>query len=248
VSDDKHESDGPPSLRKFDYFGERAPAAPDVVASAGDATEEMQDQAAAIVRQRRAHLRHSIAGAAFSLAVIYFLWGYRDLISYAFQEPRPPQQLGDIVGMQPGDIPHNSFVEITGITEHRGMTQKLVRGFGLERQEYWYYRLVGSRGVFVEVPPEPEKYGRAVQLTVSGRAVDPVRAEVYEALLSNYHERFHTRERLEHRIIQVGVKPGDGRAPFLASFALLLFVAAFNVWTLSRYLAARRRSSAGFGR
>jgi hypothetical protein len=235
-----------PSLRDFDYFGERAPANPSELAGRIDVPEQLSDRALGIVRERRRYLRLSVLATAFFVSAAYFVWGYRDLIAYAFASPRPPRQLGDVVGLRPGDIPHNSYVELSGITEHRGLAQQLVRGLALSRDEHWYFRLVGSQGIFIEVPPDPERYGRTTEVLVSGRAIDPRRVGVYDTFVAQYHQRWHAEERPELRIIQVDVRPGEGRKPFVILFVVILGLGSANAWTLWRYAQARRRAPSGF--
>lgn len=229
----------PPSMRDFDYFAERRAIAP-------AASIEHGLPAGAEERQRswrRRRRRSATAAITASLVVAmsaWFIWSYRDLLAYAFSPARPAQQLGDVVELAPADIPHNAYVELTGITEHRGLTQKLVRGLWPVREELWYFRLLGSRGVFVEVRPDARHYGFATRIRAIGRAVDPARSALHARLLAEYRERFHVDEGAA-RIIQVGVVPGEGRGPFFLMFALLGLVIAADVWSLLSYARIARR-------
>ncbi len=228
-------------MRDFNYFGESAQLESGAVAEEGNPQKTLQ-QAIFAHRQRERRLQRAVLLLTALLVVLtWFVWSYRDQVAYAFSAPRPPQQLGDVADLSPGDIPHNAYVEVVGITEHRGLAQKLVRGVLPVREELWYFRLLGSRGVFVEVPPDKDRYGFATRLRARGRAVDPERATVYKKLLSEYDERYHPKERRVFRIIQVGVEPGKGRAPFIVVFGILLLVASTNVWVLVRYLERRRK-------
>jgi hypothetical protein len=234
VSEERPESPPP----GFDYFGDRGLA--DSAALSGAEPPRLDGG------RRRRRLRWSAVTATLFLAVsIWFLLGYRDLLGYAFSAPRPPQQLGDVVDLVPSDIPDNSFVALSGITEHRGLRQKLVRGLVPLRREYWYFRLLGSRGVFIEVPPDPDKFAFTTEVHVSGRAVDPERSILYRSLLTQYQERFFTSGQKEARIIQVGIAPGEGRLPFYVLFALIGAVAVFDVAAIVRLRrAGEPRSSA----
>ena len=231
MSDDQRKS-----WRDFDYFGGGAPADDAVVEDDGMASE-----AAAPERALRRFAFTVVTATAFFVVSAWVLWGYRDSIAYAFASPRPPQELGDVVELSPADIAHNSFVSLQGITEHRGFSQKIVRGILPWREEYWYFRLLGSRGVFVETQPDRERYGFAMALDIRGRAIDPKRAEIYSSLLREYREKFPTTSSEEVRIIQVGVEPGQGRLGFLGFFALVALLGALDVLSIATFWRARRR-------
>ncbi len=235
-------------MRDFDYFKESNPVHPATLAALGDLPDELQEQAEALVAERRRYARLSIAAAAFFLVATWFVFGFRDQMAYAFSSPRPPLRLGEVVGLSPADIPHNQYVELSGITEHRGLTQSLVHGVGFTREERWFFRLVGSRGVFIETPADAERYGRTMGLTVRGRAIDPRREAIYDSFLAQYHGRFRAQERPELRIILVGAEPGQGGGPFVVLLALVSLLGAANAWTLRRYVLARQKQPPGFAR
>ncbi len=88
------------------------------------------------------------------------------------------------------------------------MQQKIIRGLNFSQEEFWYFRLLGSRGVWIETEPDPEKYGLATQVNVTGRAVDPRRDRNYDELLATYQAKYFSEERPNMRIIQVGVATG----------------------------------------
>lgn len=185
---------------------------------------------------RRRNLRHAVISLLFIVASAWFIWGYRDFLSYVFSPEAPPLQLGNVSEFTPDSIAHNSYVELTGITEHRGLKQMLVRGLSFPPREFWYFRLMGSRGVFIEVPPDSNRYGYATELTVRGRAVDPQQSPIYDYLLGTYRELYFPQEREALRIIQVDVKPGEGRMPFVIMLAAMLGLVLLNGWLLVRNL------------
>ena len=78
-------------------------------------------------------LRLILAVAAL-IVTAWFVWGQRYWIAYALSPQREPAPLGDVTNMRPDDIPHNAYVSISGITEHRGLTQKTARGLSLARR------------------------------------------------------------------------------------------------------------------
>ncbi len=230
----------PRSMRSFDYFS--SGAHPAAVVHEGVLPEALEAQVEAADRARRAATAGAVTATLLVAVSTWFLWGFRDELAYAFSPSRPPLVLGDVVELTPADIPHNAYVEVSGITEHRGITEK--RGMRPFAREYWYFRLVGSRGVFLETPPDKDRYGPITSLTVSGRAVDPARSADYERFLKTYRERFNAEPQAVARVIQVGVKPGEGRLPFAAFIAFIGVLAAFDVWTLVAY-ARHRRQAAG---
>lgn len=235
-------ADKPPSMRDFDYFddAQKTKGLEDVEGLFEEDDDRGLDGLVRdYERRRRRSLTHMLTAAAFFAVALWYLAGYRDWIAYTFAEPRPPVKLGDIVGVDHARLPHNAFVEVEGVTLHRGLVQKLVRGIGLSREELHYFELSGSRGVFIEVPPE-----RGIEFTsfvrVSGRVVDPKRNRSYEPLLQEYQKRYYQERRPAERIIQVGVKPGEGKAPVLWASGLLAAIAALNLYTLVQVFRLRR--------
>jgi len=173
---------------------------------------------------------------------LWALWGYRDDMLYAFGGGQL-RDLGNVTEITPAEIPHNAFVSLRGITEHRGLTQKRVRGLSLGRSEFWYFRLLGSRGVFVEVDSDAERYGITTKVEVAGRAIDPQRDAGYGDLVAAYYNRFLPQERPALRVIQVGFEPGAGKLGFVIAGLFLALLVGSNLWILRgwrRIRAARR--------
>jgi hypothetical protein len=232
-----------PSLREFDYFSDGVrPAAGEALAEA-ELPEALEAQAEAFRRGRRRAASSAVTASLLVAACTWFVWGQRDDMTWAFSGPRAPLRLGDVVDLTPADIPANAYVELSGITEHRGLTEKVVRGLWPVRDERWYFRLVGSRGVFLETAPDPKRFGMITSLTVRGRAVDPNRSGAYRAFLEQYQERFNARGQEVARIIQVDAAPGEGRLQYVVFLAFIALLAAFDAWSLWGYVRYRRASS-----
>ena len=232
----------PATLRDFDYFAEGVPVA-DLQREAALSHDDDLDELARVARKQRSRRwRTLLITATFFAASVWFAWGYRDLAHYAFAPPEAPLQLGDVKELRPDDIPHNRYVTIHGITEHRGLKQSVARGPAIGTNEYWYFRLLGSRGVFIEVPPDGKQYGYTTEVTVSGRAVDPRLAPVYRNLLAAYEDTFATELQRQSRVIQVGLEPGTGRVPYIIAAAVLLILGALNTLALVHVLKIRRMS------
>jgi hypothetical protein len=163
---------------------------------------------------------------------LWLVWGQRDEIRYAFTENHPPVDIGDVAHVSPADLPHNAFIKLRGITEHRGMEQKLIRGIAW-RHRFTYFRLLGSRGIFVEVDPDRDTIGTITQIDVSGRVVDPNHDGRYARLLMAYHDNFSSRDRAHMRVVQVGVEPGIwGRNTYLLFFTMLSLLICLTTITL----------------
>jgi hypothetical protein len=228
-----------PSMKDFDYFDSSARVAAHIdIDSLPESLEEQMERYRAM-RARGA--RQLLLAALFFGVCGWFLWGYRDLVVYMVTGPEEPTVLGDVAEMDPSTIPHNAYVKITGITEHRGMQQKIIRGLNFTKSEFWYFRLLGSRGVFIETEPDASKYGLVTQLTVTGRAVDPKRERSYDELMASYQAKFFTEERPNMRIIQVGVRPGEGQGALLIVVVVFFLVGALNIWTIVSYLRSLRQ-------
>jgi hypothetical protein len=233
----------PPSLREFDYFSD-ADAHPPVIIDGGfeEADEAAQSAHRAARSARRRAITTFVVGLTFLAASVWFLWGYREAAAYAFlPADTQPLELGDVRDMTPAQVPHNRYVRLHGITEHRGLRQEAPRGLSLDRREYWYFRLLGSRGVFVEVDPDPNRFGFTQEITVTGRAVDPRRAPMYAELLRAYADIFATENRAELRVIQNGVVPGEGKAAYIVALALIALLTGANVFAFVRAARAWRR-------
>lgn len=235
------ESGRPQSMKDFDYFSDAAlPAAGEGGGLPEDLPAGLEAQMRAFRAQRRRHVRFFVLSGAFFAVSAWFLAGYADWMRYVFAQDSAPRDLGDVVEVTPELIEHNSFVRLRGITEHRALKQEFVRGLSWGRKEYWYFRLVGSRGVFIEVPPDREAFGVAQAVDVVGRAVDPERERVYQPMLRTYAELYFSAKGTSARVIQVDVRPGQGRTPFVLALVLLGGVAVMNVLALVRLLQLRR--------
>ncbi len=231
----------PKSPDEFDYFADEAePADAEDLAAAEGLPQGLEQQLAVYRKEKRARGRYVVLALLALASSIWFLSDYREWMIYVFSSNRQPLDLGDVTAMKPSDIPHNAYVRLTGITEHRGLTQKLVRGLSLNRRELWYYRLLGSQGVFIEVEPDVDRFSPITAVDVRGRVVDPDREPSYARLLAAYDAMYHPQERPARRVIQVGVLPGDNRWPFLAAFVFLALVFGANSFVIARYFRVRR--------
>jgi hypothetical protein len=233
-----------PSLREFDYFSDGQKPVAAGSAAAAELPEVIEEQLERAHHARRRALGSALTASILVAASCWLVWGLRDPMAYAFSSPRPPLRLGEVVDFTPADIPHNAYVELGGITEHRGLTQKVVRLPSLAQKELWYFRLVGSRGVFLETPPDPQRFGLTTSLLVRGRAVDPVRSPTYQQLLLDYQDHFRARPQDAARIIQVDVAPGEGRLPYALLLGFIVLLVAFDGWSLWSY-ARHLRPGAG---
>ncbi len=159
-------------MNEFDYFSQDAKPAAE---SANDVSEGLDEQLAAFRRgQRRQQMLLIVAVVTFLIAG-WFMWDYREWMQYEFFGPREPLELGDVTRLQPTDLRHNTFVSVRGITGTRGLTQRMVRGLSVSRDERWFFLLSGSRGILVEVDADVERYGFATEIRARGRVVDPKR-------------------------------------------------------------------------
>lgn len=229
-------------MKDFDYFDSNAKPAKHIDLDAlGDSLEEQMERYRAM---RASGARQVFFAMLFFGVCGWFLWGYRDLVVYMVTGPEEPMVLGDVAEMDPLKIPHNAYVKLTGITEHRGMQQKIVRGLNFTKAEFWYFRLLGSRGVFIETEPDATKYGLVTQLTVTGRAVDPKRERAYDELMTSYQAKFFTEDRPNMRIIQVGVRPGEGQGMLLVVVALFFLMSAWNLYTIGKFLKQLKQKPA----
>lgn len=225
----------------FDYFSDAPEVADAAELAAATADPDLEELVREARRIRRNHWRTLIVSATFLAVAVWFAWGFRDLVAYAFAPVQPPLELGDVSALRPEDIPHNRYVTVHGITEHRGLRQKTGRGLSLTPTELWYFRLLGSRGVFIEVLPDAERYGFTTEVTATGRAVDPQRAPLYADLLASYRNAFAAQTRAESRIIQVDMRPGEGRLPYYLAGTLLGALGVANLVALMRVVWSMRR-------
>lgn len=230
--------DDKPSLREFDYFDDAEKPVPPGARDEFDIPEGLEAQLLAFEMQRRKYWRQLFVSIVFFAVVVWLLSGYRDAVAYAFSDPHPPARLGDVVDADHSDMKHNSYVEVEGVTMHRGLRQKIVRGLGISRDDLHYFELSGSRGVLIEVDPE-----RGIefmnQVKVAGRVVDPKVDHSYDALLAEYKRRYFQDRRPEERIIQVGIEPGEGRGSAIGLLAFLAVLVALNLFTVVRIFRLR---------
>lgn len=216
----------------FDYFADHS--AP--TGSEAQLDGPTEDEIEALRTQRiwqRSLLQTAVAFFAL-FALIWLLWSNRYWMAYAFTTPTRPLELGNVSTMRPTDIPHNAYVAIEGITEHRGLTQKNARGITLDRREWWYMRLLGSRGVFVSVPPKSKQYSTMMEVHVVGRAVDPKKEASHNSLLQGYRLRFSPQPFDQARIILVGAKPGEHRENYIITILVLVVLFASTAYSVIR--------------
>ncbi len=205
--------------------------------------QSLEDKLASFHAKQRRYFRDMLTITLFFGVVVWFVVGLVDQIRYEFQVDPVPVKVGNVVETRASGLVHNTYVTLGGITEHRGMTQELMRGLSFERNEYWYFRLLGSGGIFIEVEPDKDRYGIATQVSVTGRVVDPRLDSTYDRLLEVYGERFVADTRGEIRIVQVGAVPGESRNGYLVVFALLMALLLFNLYSLRGLIRARREAA-----
>lgn len=204
----------------------------------------LEEQLETYRKKQRRHVRHLLTMTVCFAAVIWFLWGLVDQARYEFQVTPIPTAVGDIVEVGSNALAHNTYISLEGITEHRGLSQKLIRDLSFNRQEYWYFRLLGSGGVFIEVPPDADKFGIATKVAVTGRVIDPARDSAYERLLEVYGDRF-LGDTKSVRIIQVGRVPGESRMGFYVALGILVLLIFSNLRSLRGLLRAREEMAHG---
>ncbi len=236
-----------PSMDDFDYFDDSTkPVGWDNLDEANIDGSEGLDAQLNHYRNRQKRYTRSLTLMIITLAVsIWAIWGYQETISYAFADNHGPREFGDAVNVLPDQIPHNSYVHLRGITEHRGTTQSRFGHASLKTQEYWYFRLVGSRGVFIETPNDPDLFGITRHIDVEGRVIDPALDDSYATLLNHYHSSYGAKRRSDLRVIQVGVIPGEGKPIFIAAFAFLAMLLLSNLVVLRKLLVVRRQLKGG---
>jgi len=204
----------------------------------------LEEQLKAYRRKQVRYFRHIVTITLFFAAVIWFLSGPVDQARYEFQVEPVAASIGDVIHVGAKVLPHNAYISLEGITEHRGLSQAIMRDLSFSRQEYWYFRLLGSGGIFIEVPPDADVYGIATKVSVSGRVVDPTKDSTYERLLEVYHDRF-LGEAETVRIVQVGRVPGEARGGFFVALGVLLILVVFNLLSLRGLVRARKEMASG---
>ena len=113
--------------------------------------EHSLEQRMLLFRRQRRKTFQSIFLMSLAMVVIaWFMWSLRAELSYVFSSAHKSALVqGNVVVSSPAKLIPNTYVEIEGITEHRGLSQKSMRSLSLRRENYWYFRLAGSQGVFV---------------------------------------------------------------------------------------------------
>ena len=196
-------------------------------------------------QRKKRYLSQVVLSAVFFGVVVWFFWGYSDVFSYSFSGQLQPTMMGNVVNRKPVDFIPNTYVSLEGITEHRGLTQKMVRGLSVTREELWYFRLLGSNGVFIEVPADSSLYGLTTAVSVKGRVIDPAQENNYVALMNLYENMFFPKQRTAIRIIQVGVIPGEGQTAFILVMLFLGLLACANIYSIGRLIRERRMGPQG---
>lgn len=229
------------SLRDFDYFAEEHLFEPDVSKSV-PAAEEQQSLDGQLRHFHRQRKRYGRAFTLMLLTLALVLWafsGWAPELVYDFSVDPTPIDMGDAAEHRADDYPHNAFVRVRGITEHRGLRRSLVRGIGLP-EEYRYFRLVGSQGVFIEVSKDNEASAPMTKVDVVGRVIDPVADSSYQPVIDLYHHEFLAKRRPTLRFIQVDRHPGTTRTGFLVVAIVVMLLLVSNILTLVRLLRAHR--------
>jgi len=211
-----------------------------------DSSEVELNTLMARYERRKRRLQRQLALSVVFFAVVgWYGWEQRDYIQYQLLTAEKLQDMGEAVGKAPADYPHNTYIQLRGITEHRGLKQLVLPAFSLQRQERWYFRLLGSQGVFIEVPPDADLYAFARRVTVQGRIVDPGKERRYASLLNAYRKQFHVTELGALRIIQVGVRPHTHAQRVWGVLVAVGMLALLNLVACMRWLKARRTLAAG---
>jgi hypothetical protein len=234
----KKSTKGRLGLKEFDYFDQELEIAAPVGSDSGLGGMERQ---LGIYHQRRKRYSRFLLLMTFTCAsCVWFLWDYRADFRYHLATSAVAQAMGDVTALRPRDLVPNSYVSIEGITEHRGMVQKRVRGLGLARQERWYFRLLGSHGIFIEVEPDKERFDIVTQVKVAGRVVDFKKDPGFSRLLGHYHHKYQPERMRDMRMIEVGRIPGDNRFPYLFTLGLMGLLFLSNGLALVKWLKLRR--------
>lgn len=226
---------GPGGLRRvnrFDYFGDHS------LQARGDATSDLVWHTDDVDKPRFGTVPKRRWRRLFKLFFVgfcaWFAWQYHDAARYSFRAPYAPLQLGDVTSLTPDLVQHNTYVCVEGISEHRGMTQKVSRVLGEAATPYWFFRLVGSRGIFVEVRPDPERFSTMQRMQVCGRAVDPLRSPTYAQLIAAYEALFLTEVASPSRIVEADMVPGAYRNRYAGVMAVLVALMGLQGWLVWR--------------
>jgi hypothetical protein len=177
-------------------------------------------------------LIQTVVSVSFMVMACALLWEHHGTYVYALKPRGVPLQVGDVSESTPQVLPHNAYVQLTGITEHRALKQERVRGLSFKRGTYAYFKLLGSQGVFLEVPVDSPAYDTTMRVQVQGRVIDPHRVSGYEDVLQRYEEVFFKKHTGDVRIVQVDVKPGDHRLGALGVLGGVLFLVLWNARVL----------------
>lgn len=161
-------------------------------------------------------------------------WQSMDAFVYHVQGARAPLQLGDVTGLWPAHVAPNAYVCVEGITEHRGMRQSIARSILQGSEDLWYFRLLGSRGVFVEVAADAAMFGPAQHVQICGRVIDPFADKLYHPLLNAYSTTFRTSLKPPIRLIQHNIEPGKWMRAYLLGGIVWMGVLMWQTWALFR--------------
>lgn len=234
-----HKTGGEPD---FEHWFADVPDTQGLDATSFDA-ESMDARAVGTEAGKGLWLRRSIVSLILYSGLIGFALKSQERLQYAWgSKQKTPQVLGDLLAAGPSwdldKLKPNTYVEITGVTEHRGVEQQILRDPVWGRQRFWYFRVLGVPGLWLETPVDPARFGFARRMTVAGRVVDPAADPTYAPLLDMYRKQFSARKRPQMRMIQVDLKPEAHRARWLGIAGVLL---AIWVWDLMRWIACFRR-------
>lgn len=243
MSDDKKS----PSMSDFDYFSDDVVPAGWESVDGDEASQPsgLEAQLQAYRTKQRRYSRSLVLMVVTFMVASWAVWTERDQISYAFADNIGPREIGDVINALPDQMPHNTYVHLTGITEHRAVQRTRFARYSLKTQEYWYFRLVGSRGVFIETINDFERFGTMTKVDVRGRVIDPRRDSIYDVVLDHYHHEYKAERRPNLRVIQVDVLPGDGRTFYTIIFGFLSLLLLSNLLVFRSLMNVRRQLQGG---
>lgn len=228
------------SLRDFDYFASRPVPVPNPGEDASTIYRNQEERRLEARRRVRRQLGQTLLSLLAVVAWASLMWGHRYWFVYALRPERPPLVLGSVTTLRPNEIGHNAHVSLEGITGHRGIGQRGTRGLSFARRDWWFVELLGSQGVFIQVPEDPARFGAFTQVTVSGRAVDPAREPCCNAVFDVYQQEFGPLDGANLRVIQVDTHPGEGRAPYVVALLVWSVLIASFIMTTRRMFFSMR--------
>ena len=189
--------------------------------------------------QAPARTRRTIAFASMLLTIIAsiaLLHAVRGDVGYFFA-PRSPNDLGEVVALNPAVLESNSYVHVRG-TPMASRMMYASRRFGTD--ELAVFPLAGQRAVFVAVPrSEIEDAHEGTSRDFSGRLIR------FGDLGSNFgsvrafmHDRFHDQVTGESYLLVAGEAPGASPGSLAIALLCIVFVAVngFFLWRWFRPL------------